>query len=131
MNIGAHMTIATCQAVNMNIWKFKTPLLHCQGLIQGDGWGRECPPTPPPHIVSRATPSLRRGSAVCRYFTMLPDPTTFVGVLPPKGLRTVLPRIHSAAAISQNNHLHCNVPDPLLREGAAHETTPPPPKPSP
>ena len=46
------------------------------------------------------------------------------GVLPPKricGLRTVRPHVHSAATISQNSQLHCNVPDPEC-EGMVSET---------
>ena len=51
-------------------------------------------------------------------------PHDFRGMLTHKhicGLRTVQPCVHTAATISQNNQLHCKVPDPLLR--VVSETT--------
>ena len=58
--------------------------------------------------------------------TVCSRPHDFRGVLPQKricGLRTVRPRVHSAATISQINQLHVPAADPLLREGVARETT--------
>ena len=41
--------------------------------------------------------------------------TKMAAVSMAKGCMQTLDRVHTAATISQNNQLHCKVPDPLLR----------------
>ena len=76
---------------------------------------------PPTRLVSQATPFLRKGSGTLQCNGLF-WPHDFRWVLTQQTylwLYTVQPRVHPAAIISQNNQLHCKIPDPLLRVGGS------------